>query len=210
MCRVEYVSKSDVVAAGIRERIERGELVPGDVLRQRDLAKQFSVSPTPVREALRKLEAEGFVATELHRGTAVAGAPDASMHESLLIRASLEPLAAELAAARMTDRDLDDVDEILAQMEECEPGTALDARLDREFHFRIYEGARSPVLLALMNLLWRSLDGGAPVGAEGSLAEHQAIAEALWKHDAALAAAASRRHVMERAGATAESTTTGR
>jgi DNA-binding GntR family transcriptional regulator len=194
---MEYVSKSDVVAAGIRDRIDRGELVAGDVLRQRDLAKLFGVSPTPVREALRKLEAEGFVVTELHHGTTVAGAADASTHESSLIRASLESLAAELAAARMTDADLDDVDEILAQMEECEPGTALDARLDREFHFRIYAGARSPVLLALMNLLWRSLDGGTPVGAEGSLVEHQAIAEALWKHDPGLAATASRRHVME-------------
>jgi len=162
---MEYVSKSDVVAAGIRDLIDRGELVAGDVLRQRDLAKLFGVSPTPVREALRKLEAEGFVVTELHHGTTVAGAADASTHESSLIRASLESLAAELAAARMTDADLDGVDEILAQMEECEPGTALDARLDREFHFRIYAGARSPVLLALMNLLWRSLDGGAPVGA---------------------------------------------
>ncbi len=172
---------------------------PATCLRQRDLAKQFGVSPTPVREALRKLEAEGFVVTELHHGTTVAGAADASTRESSLIRASLESLAAELAAARMTDVDLDDVDEILAQMEECEPGTALDARLDREFHFRIYAGTRSPVLLALMNLLWRSLDGGTPVGAEGSLAEHQAIAEALWKHDPALAATASRRHVMPHA-----------
>src|SRR5580704_15231261 len=126
MCRVEYVSKSDVVAAGIRDRIERGELVAGDVLRQRDLAKRFGVSPTPVREALRKLEAEGFVVTELHRGTTVAGGSGGSTHESSLIRASLDSLAAALAAARMTDRDLDDVDELLAQMEECEPGTALD------------------------------------------------------------------------------------
>ena len=196
---MEYVSKSDVVAVGIRDRIERGDLVPGDVLRQRDLAKQFGVSPTPVREALRKLEAEGFVVTELHHGTTVAGAADTSTRESSLIRASLESLAAELAAGRMTDADLDGVDEILAQMEECEPGTALDARLDREFHFRIYHGARSPVLLALMNLLWRSLDGGPDVGAEESLAEHQAIAEALWKHDPVLAASASRRHVLEHA-----------
>jgi DNA-binding GntR family transcriptional regulator len=196
---MEYVSKSDVVAARIRDRIERGELVAGDVLRQRELAKLFGVSPTPVREALRKLEAEGFVVTELHHGTTVAGAADGLTHESSLIRASLESLAAELAAARMTDTDLDAVDEILAQMEECEPGTALDARLDREFHFRIYAGARSPVLLALMNLLWRSLDGGPQVGAEGSLAEHQAIAEALWKHDSVLAATASRRHVVEHA-----------
>lgn len=187
------------LAVGIRDRIERGDLVPGDVLRQRDLAKQFGVSPTPVREALRKLEAEGFVVTELHHGTTVAGAADTSTHESSLIRASLESLAAELAAGRMTDADLDGVDEILAQMEECEPGTALDPRLDREFHFRIYHGARSPVLLALMNLLWRSLDGGTDVGAEESLAEHQAIAEALWKHDPVLAASASRRHVLEHA-----------
>src|SRR6202030_4696543 len=94
----DYLSKSDIVARGIRELIQNGELQAGSVLRQRDLADRFRVSPTPVREALRQLETEGFVTNELHRGATVARAEDAMLQENQLIHAQLESLAAELAA----------------------------------------------------------------------------------------------------------------
>ena len=73
----DYSSKSDIVARGIRELIRSGDLMPGSVLRQRELADRFRVSPTPVREALRQLETEGLVTNELHRGATVARAAEA-------------------------------------------------------------------------------------------------------------------------------------
>jgi DNA-binding GntR family transcriptional regulator len=54
-----YISKTDMVAALIRELLITGELGPGEQLRQRDLAERFGVSQTPVREAMRRLESEG-------------------------------------------------------------------------------------------------------------------------------------------------------
>ena len=57
----DYTSKTDLVAALIRELIITGELATGEQLRQRDLAQRFSVSQTPVREAMRRLEAEGLL-----------------------------------------------------------------------------------------------------------------------------------------------------
>ena len=70
-----YVSKTDLVAALIRELVITGELEPGEQLRQRDLAQRFGVSQTPVREAMRRLESEGLLSCDTHRGFTVV-APD--------------------------------------------------------------------------------------------------------------------------------------
>src|SRR5246127_3127326 len=67
-----YVSKTDMVAALIREQIITGELAAGEQLRQRDLAQRFGVSQTPVREAMRRLESEGLLVCDTHRGFTVA------------------------------------------------------------------------------------------------------------------------------------------
>jgi DNA-binding GntR family transcriptional regulator len=70
--RGTYVSKSDMVTDAVRDLITDGLLSPGTPLRQRELAEWFAVSYTPVREALRRLESEGLVVTDVHRGATVA------------------------------------------------------------------------------------------------------------------------------------------
>lgn len=194
---VEYLSKSDVVALGIREMIERGELVPGELLRQRDLAERFNVSQTPVREALRRLQAEGFVVNELHHGSTVVRTHEARLYENYLIRASLESLAAGLAAERATERDIDEIAELLKAVDEAEDPVEHTAR-NRAFHFRIYEASDSPTLLALLRLLWRSLDAapGAARHHDESTAQHHAILDALSRHDAETASRITREHIM--------------
>jgi DNA-binding GntR family transcriptional regulator len=198
---MDYLSKSDVVAQGIRGLLQSGELAPGDVLRQRDLAKRFGVSPTPVREALRKLEAEGFIATELHRGAVVVRAEDARLFENFLIRANLESLAAGLAAQKVTPEDLAEISRILDEMSKLAPDDARRTALNRQFHFRIYESARSPTLLALLNLLWRSLDGGPRVDRPREVSDqhHQMLVQALSRGDSNAAAEYTRLHIMEAA-----------
>src|SRR5580704_17973876 len=71
-----YVSKTDLVAALIRELIITGELAAGGQLRQRELAQRFGVSQTPVREAMRRLESEGLVVGDTHRGFTVVELDD--------------------------------------------------------------------------------------------------------------------------------------
>jgi DNA-binding GntR family transcriptional regulator len=159
---VEYLSKSEVVAIGIRNLIQNGEMAPGQVLRQRDLAERFQVSPTPVREALRKLEAEGSVTSELHHGATVVRAHDSRVYENFLIRASLESLAAGLAAEKATETDLRAIAAILDRMEHKRMTHAQATELNREFHFRMYEAADSPTLLTLLRMLWRSPSSIAP------------------------------------------------
>lgn len=198
----EYLSKSDIVAKGIRALIQEGELSPGTVLRQRDLAERFNVSPTPVREALRQLEAEGFVTTELHRSATVVRTEVARIRENFLIRANLESLAASLAASKVTDEELKEISAIADKLAACRPDDPARTDLNRRFHFAIYESAGSPVLLSLLNLLWRSLDGGPRVArsVKESVSQHRKLIEALRKHDSALAAEVTRSHILTAAG----------
>jgi DNA-binding GntR family transcriptional regulator len=194
----DYLSKSNVVANGIRALINEGVLLPGTLLRQRDLAEQFRVSPTPVREALRQLEAEGFVTNELHRGATVVRAEDARLEENFLIRAQLESLAASLAAAKVTDEDLENLESILAKLDACSPDDPTRTDLNRRFHFAIYTCAGSPMLLSLLNLLWRSLGGGPKVSRspEESRAQHRDLLDALRKRDTELVGELTRLHIM--------------
>jgi DNA-binding GntR family transcriptional regulator len=152
----EYRSKSDVVTAAVREAVITGELKGGTPLRQRDLAERFGVSPTPVREALRRLESEGLVRYDLHRGATVIDGAFGATEENYQVRAALESLAARLAATRMSEAELEELEAIHSELARCRDRSRQALELNRRFHFHIYEASRSPVLLALLRLLWRS------------------------------------------------------
>lgn len=197
---MEYHSKSDVVADALRSDIRLGRLEPGSLLRQRDLAARFGVSPTPVREALRRLEAEGFVASVLHRGARVVRREEARLGENFLIRAALEPLAAQLAADRIGADDLSELERLHDEIAELgDDEQALAAERNQAFHLRIYESAASPVLMALLRLLWSSV-GETPSRlrlTEESAAQHAAILDALRRRDGKAAAELTRCHIEE-------------
>ena len=125
------------------EMIHKGELEPGAVLRQRDLAELLGVSATPVREALRKLEEEGLLLSEPHSSTIVVRAADRALYENAQIRAALESLGTELAADRATDDEITPLEELNNEFRESVDDAAMG--LNRQFHFRVYEIAASPV-----------------------------------------------------------------
>jgi DNA-binding GntR family transcriptional regulator len=193
-----YVSKTDLVAALVRELVITGGLEPGEQLRQRDLAQRFGVSQTPVREAMRRLESEGLLVCDTHRGFTVA-APDAGRaEENFQIRAALESLGASLAARQVDRAGLDRLRELNDRMHALGDDEGGYAELNREFHFTVYEYARSPLLLSLMRLLWASLQGGPRVArtrAE-SARQHDEILAALADGDAGAASARTYRHIM--------------
>ncbi len=193
-----YVSKTDMVAALIREQIITGELAAGEQLRQRDLAQRFQVSQTPVREAMRRLESEGLVIGDTHRGFTVVEPDDGPVEENFQIRAALESLGASLAARKIDAAGLARLEELNDQMRAMGEDDPRYAALNREFHFSVYEYARSPLLLSLMRLLWASLHGGPKVArthAE-SARQHDAIVAALRAGDPAAAAAGTYQHIM--------------
>jgi DNA-binding GntR family transcriptional regulator len=196
-----YVSKTDLVAALIRELIITGELGAGEQLRQRDLAGRFRVSQTPVREAMRRLESEGLVVSDTHRGFTVAAPDDGPARENFQIRAALESLGALLAARRIDAEGIGRLQALNDRMRALADDDASYAGLNREFHFTVYEYAGSPLLLTLMRLLWASLHGGPRVSrthAE-SAGQHDAILAALKAGDAADASAQTYQHIMSAA-----------
>jgi DNA-binding GntR family transcriptional regulator len=96
----------DRLAGAIQTQVLSGEVPVGTRLRQETLAEEFGVSRTPVREALRKLQATGVVELLPNRGAVVRGPSVREIREAYEVRAELEGLAAELAAERITDRGL--------------------------------------------------------------------------------------------------------
>ena len=96
----------DRLAATIQARVLAGEFPSGSRLRQESLASEFGVSRTPVREALRKLQAGGLVQLEPNRGAVVRGPSAREVREAYEVRAELEGLAAALASGRMRDEEL--------------------------------------------------------------------------------------------------------
>ena len=193
-----YLSKSDFIAALLRELIISGELKPGEQLRQRDLAERFGVSVTPVREALRWLESEGLVQYDAHRGSTVVQAEAGATREKYQIRAVLEGLAAFLAAPKISDEDIRELESYNERLANPDLTDGEVNDLNRTLHFRIYEMAGSPLLLALMRLLWQSFPQGPQVARprDESRAEHEELLEALRRRDAAGAQAITQQHIL--------------
>jgi DNA-binding GntR family transcriptional regulator len=106
----------DAIAQEIQSRVMSGEIEIGSWLRQESLAVEFKVSRTPVREALRKLEAAGIAELVINRGAVVRGPTPRDIREAYLVRAELEGLAAELATEWISEEQLAELREVEGRM----------------------------------------------------------------------------------------------
>ena len=194
----EYRSKADLVAETLRELIADGTISPGARLRQRELASLFQLSPTPVREGLQKLESEGLVHFDVHRGATVTALPLERLEEHLQILVVLETLAGELAASRMTPERVAELRAIAEEHASCAENDPRIRELNRNFHFCIYESADSPMLVTLLRFLWRSFPMGPQFWRphEEARREHALIVEALSEGDVARTASLMHEHVV--------------
>jgi DNA-binding GntR family transcriptional regulator len=194
----EYRSKVDLVAETLRELIADGTIAPGARLRQRELASLFQLSPTPVREGLQKLESEGLVHFDVHRGATVTALPLESLEEHLQILVVLESLAGELASTRMTPERIAELRAIAEEYAACDEGDPRIRELNRNFHFCIYEGSGSPMLVTLLRFLWRSFPMGPQFWRphDESRREHILIVAALEAGDAGGVASLMHQHVV--------------
>src|SRR5436853_4251947 len=108
----------DKLASDLQQRVLNGEFPTGTRLRQSALAAEFGVSRTPIREALRKLQAGGLVELQPHRGALVRGLSSREIRQAYEVRAELEALAAELAATRIRHDELDRLNDAQGQFRE--------------------------------------------------------------------------------------------
>lgn len=185
----------------IRDAIVAGSLAPGQRISERGLAAALDISAQPVREALRQLETEGMVESRPRSGTYVADLSPARLVEIGLIRATLEGLAAALAATRATAADRAALRDRLAAIEAGGNGPAL-AAANAALHEALHRAASSPDIqrlrrgLRAYDHLTRARILAAADEPARARAEHAAIVAAILAGDAAGAEAAMRAHTL--------------
>ncbi|HXH06043.1 MAG TPA: GntR family transcriptional regulator [Vicinamibacterales bacterium] len=195
---------SDGVYAVIRTALQEGRLPAGSRLVETELASALAVSRTPVREALRRLEADGLVRSEPHRGHVVVD-PMADAALVFLIRERLEGLAAALAAEYITRTQLEELEDLQAAMEALVAQEPMDVErlveLNGELHRRISEACSSPRLIRMIERLYpqymsyQVLRLYTDDERRRSIREHREILGALWRRDSETAERAIHAHL---------------
>jgi DNA-binding GntR family transcriptional regulator len=137
------------------QRIVEGSYPPGSRIVETRVAQELGVSQGPVREALRDLEQLGCVVHEPYRGCSVRAFSASELLDAFPVRAALEALAARLAAERITDEELDELDEHLGRMRAAaRRGDAHDqSQANASFHATIVRAARNSTLERQWRLL---------------------------------------------------------
>lgn len=182
------------------DEIRRGDLAPGARLRETELAERLGISRTPVREAIRLLEADHLVDHLPRLGATVRRLDHAEVVELYEMRAVLEGTAARLAARAAAMVEIEELAALNAAMAEApSPEAARD--LNRLFHAAVLNGARNRFLIRAMGAIQKTLlilgptTLTDPARAAEVVAEHAAILTALAGRDGPRAETAMRAHV---------------
>jgi DNA-binding GntR family transcriptional regulator len=198
----ERGSTPRLIANALRAAIVDGTLAPGAPLRQDAIARHFSVSAIPVREALRQLESEGWARVEMNKGATVAPMSADEAREVYEIRAALEGLAIGLAIPAHTAASLRRAEALCtAAAAETEP--PLYAVRNEAFHMSLYEPAGRPQLLAMIAMLhergerYLRLKFGLPSYKGQSDREHAALLDAVRRRDVAGAQSLVSTHLLD-------------
>ena len=124
------------IVDGLREAIVLGEIAPGARLQEVEIAERYHTSRTPVREAFRQLESEGFVRIRARRGAVVTSMTPKDVREFYDIKSVLEGYAARCAAARLSDREIDRMEKLNRELGQCyeQGNVARIVQVHNEFH----------------------------------------------------------------------------
>ena len=140
----------------LREAIFSGKYNPGEWLRQNQVAKQFGISEIPVREALKKLAAEGLVEYLPYRGMRVKEYLPDDVKDIYKIRAFMEGMAANIAAKNITSEELDELESLINQMENNlgKENLPNHRELNHRFHEVIFSASRRAYIIHVLRQLW--------------------------------------------------------
>ena len=192
--RVFHKLREDILSGKYKENVE---------LREAAIGEEMGVSRTPVREAIRKLELEGFVVMIPRRGTYVADISIKDITEIYEIRISLDILAAGLAAERITDEELEQLNGYLIEIGQHIANNDMDkiVEVDTAFHDMLYTASRNERLRSIINNLREQMTTirGRSMSYPGRLVEtmdeHRNLVEAIAAHDVERAQYAARIHL---------------
>lgn len=202
---------SDRVYAELLGRISGGEFAAGERLFEQALAQDLGVSRTPVRDALKRLAAEGLVDTAPHKGAQVVSFTAEDTAELYELRAQFEPVACRLAVPRLGEEDLAELEELDRRMQEIvaqgrDPAelTALNNAFHAVFVERCGNRHLAIALQALFRpaIVTRTFSQYAPRSLERSMQAHQQLVEAAQARDGEWAEAVMRSHILSTRHAT--------
>ena len=198
---MEFRTKEEQVADYLREGIISGRLPRGARLKQTEIAQELKISITPVREALKLLEAEGYLSSDSYRGATVAPFDVEASTEILKLRITLETQLVESAVRNITSDEIAELRELARQFEEA--ALANDSTAARgtnyRFHRRMSDFARLPKTLHFVQVLWAQypfdvinrIDGRALRAAK----EHNELLKNVIEGDAAGSMLTMRQHI---------------
>lgn len=148
---IDQMKMRETVYGALKAAFTRGDFAPGDVLSLRDLAEQLGCSMTPVREAVRRLVAEGALIDTPSRTLMVPAYDKRRMAELKSARLALERLLMDQVMERITAPDIAALETIL---DASQPDSGPNLEINYDFHFTLYRVSGSQILLPLIEGLW--------------------------------------------------------
>jgi DNA-binding GntR family transcriptional regulator len=194
-------TKMDQIVEVLRDAVLMGEFGSGERLLQEELAERFNTSSTPIREALRQLQAEGILEHSPYRGVQVAEVRMDDVREIYMLRAVLESFVTRLAVPYLNNAYLEQLRAMQSQMRAFVATNEVQGlrKTNYEFHLLIYEVARMPHSVKIIKNLWAQCPWDAlyvlPGRAPKSLDEHEMILAAIADQDAKLAGQRVQEHI---------------
>lgn len=155
MIQENELALSQQIANSIKTEILAGKYPPGVRVRQEDIAEQFGASRSPVREALRILEAEGLVNLVAHTGAWISDLSLQECEEMYQIRERIEPLMIRLSIPTISDSAITELSQLTLAMEKTNDVEEF-LILDRQFHLLTYSGAHTVLVGDMVNRLWNT------------------------------------------------------
>jgi DNA-binding GntR family transcriptional regulator len=206
--RAKHKTKTALAVEALKDAIIRNELNPGQELTVGRLSKMLGMSATPVREALRILQAEGYISGKPYGRASVATLSPSDLHEVYGLRSLLEGFATKLAVEHLRDSgialrdtDLEKFQKLHEEMIDArDKGDAVRLqKANTDWHFGVYEAANARFVMEFVKRLWAAFEWEAiwmvPGRVDQSIAEHERILEAIKRNAADEAAELMQRHI---------------
>ena len=197
---------SEQVFNELKEAIIKGDLPQSCKITEDEIAKQYGISRGPLREAIRRLEGLRLLVRKPHAGVRVVTLTHAMMEEIYTVREALEGMSARLAATRMSDTEISELQQLLKKHEntidQSQGKEYFQHEGDLDFHFRIAQASNNQWLMDLLSSelyqllrMCRHRSSQTPERPLHALQEHKQITEAIANHDPELAELLMRRHI---------------
>jgi len=189
-----HLTLRERIVATIRSAIINGQLKPGSRIAETEFAERFGISRTPIREAFRQLETEGFITVQPRKGAIVASFSAQDVSDFYDLKVILEGYAARLATMALTEEEIDRMDTLNKMMEAASAKKDIRKVLDlhNEFHNTFLRAAGNDRLHQIVQTMVAQFQRyrmilAVPGKVEGSIDQHKEIVDAFRKRDPDLA-----------------------